>query len=58
MLAAIAPSVAGWPARKPNSAEANTDTAATPKATLTPLRMCWPTRSLNTLGDPNQLRMG
>ena len=45
MLADIAPSVAGWPAAKPKIAEATSATAITPTPTLTPLMMCWPTKS-------------
>ena len=57
MLAEIAPSVAGWPASKPNSAEAMKLTAITPAATLTPLRICWPTSSFRRAGERSQLRM-
>ena len=57
MLAEMAPSVAGWPAAKPNSAEASAATAITPSATLSPLRMCWPTNSFSSVGERSQLRM-
>ncbi len=57
MLAAMAPSVAGWPAAKPNKAEATAATAITPRATLSPLRMCWPTNSFSSVGERSQLRM-
>ena len=55
MLAEIAPSVAGCPARKPKIAEATRATAMTPTPTLTPLTICWPTRSRTRLGgrQPN-----
>ena len=57
MLAEIAPSVAGWPPAKPNKAEAIRLTAITPAATLTPLRMCWPTNSFSRAGERSQWRM-
>src|ERR1700676_5351637 len=58
MLAEIAPSVAGCTASKPNRAEATRLTAITPAATLTPLRICWPTNSFRRAGERSQLRMG
>jgi hypothetical protein len=57
MLAEMAPSVAGWPAAKPNTAEATAVTAITPMATLSPLRICWPTNSFSSAGERSQLRM-
>ena len=43
MLAEIAPSVAGWPAAKPNIADAPSAIVSTPAPTLRPFTMCWPT---------------
>ena len=40
MLAEIAPSVAGWPAVKPKSADAARAMAITPTPTVAPLTMC------------------
>src|ERR1700729_4015071 len=54
MLADIAPSVAGWPAAKPKIADATSATAITPRPTLAPLMMCWPTRSRRRLGGRGQ----
>src|SRR4029077_16788394 len=45
MLADMAPSVAGWPAAKPKIDAAPSATTTTPAPTLTPLMMCWPTKS-------------
>src|ERR1700722_5404290 len=58
MLADIAPSVAGWPAAKPKIADAARATAITPRPTLAPLMMCWPTRSRRRLGGRGQRSMG
>ena len=57
MLADMAPSVAGWPAAKPKIAEATRATATTPRPTLTPLTMCWPTKSRSRLGGRGQRGM-
>src|SRR5580704_17818831 len=58
MLADMAPSVAGWPAAKPKIAEATSATATTPRPTLAPLMMCWPTKSRSRLGGRGQRGMG
>src|SRR5579863_5225366 len=50
MLATIAPSVAGCPPEKPASAEAMRATVITPAPTLTPLTICWPTKSFDRFG--------
>ena len=56
MLAEMAPSVAGWPALKPKSADAARAIAITPTPTVAPLTMCWPTSSRFRSGD-RKLRM-
>src|SRR5271155_4561135 len=58
MLADMAPSVAGWPAAKPKIAEETSATATTPRPTLAPLMMCWPTKSRSRLGGRGQRGMG
>src|SRR5579883_1191515 len=57
ILAPIAPSVAGWPAAKPNRIEARTETTATPAATLRPLTICRPTSNFSTAGERGQARI-
>jgi hypothetical protein len=58
MLADIAPSVAGWPASKPKTADATRATAMTPTPTLSPLVMCWPTKNRSRFGGRGQRGMG
>ena len=57
MLADIAPKVAGWPAAKPNTAEAMSATAITPRPTLKPLMICWPTKRRTRFGGRGQRNM-
>src|ERR1700734_3687292 len=58
MLAAMAASVAGWPGAKPKGAEETSATATTPRPTLAPLMMCWPTKRRSRLGGRGQRGMG